>query len=459
MDVTIDHSPDGTVLEVPKAPSPVDIDVTLPVPKPRPPPAPTAPRPSARPSLPPRPPAPTAPREHVRDTFLAFANPRKIMPDAPQRLAHRPQRPGVPIGGDEDESLDSELESVPDDDEDEGPGSVENAPSYIEEADDEYEDEDELKPSTGFKTIEEERASILFKLFRLKRDGIPVPKSITMDADIRELRRVLLHITEQMRLDESIAFQRKMLNSFVTIVEYGNKTWDPFDLQLDGWSEHTRENIHDYDGVFERLHEKYKSRVQMPPEIELVMMLLMSAVTFHTGKIISKRIAMAVESGAGGDMGGLMGMMSSLFGNRPGAAPPPPPAQTEQQQQQQQHRDEQPAPGDRHQMRGPAFDLGSILGGGGGLPFPAISNPPRDPVAAFPSPAPPIRGTKRAAPTPIPTIPEEEDRLSDALSDGPLESVPDDLTSLGSDRDTITVGAGRGRKRAKSGSKTTVKIT
>ena len=60
-------------------------------------------------------------------------------------------------------------------------------------------------------------------------------------------------------LNQSVKFQRKMLIAFVT-AEFLNTRFDPFDIKLEGWSESVHENQHDYDDVFEELHEKYKEK-------------------------------------------------------------------------------------------------------------------------------------------------------------------------------------------------------
>ena len=67
-------------------------------------------------------------------------------------------------------------------------------------------------------------------------------------------------ITERRAVEQSVKFQRKMLVAFVTAIEFLNNKFDPADLKLDGWSESVHENIHDYDDVFEELHEKYKEK-------------------------------------------------------------------------------------------------------------------------------------------------------------------------------------------------------
>ena len=60
-----------------------------------------------------------------------------------------------------------------------------------------------------------------------------------------------------------------------------NNKFDPFDLKLDGWSEQVNENIDDYDEIFGELHEKYKSKAKMAPELKLLFQLGGSAIMLH----------------------------------------------------------------------------------------------------------------------------------------------------------------------------------
>ena len=79
----------------------------------------------------------------------------------------------------------------------------------------------------------------------------------------------------------SVKFQAKMLMAFITGVEFLNNRFDPFDVNLDGWGESINENINDYDDVFSELHEKYKSKANIAPELKLLFMLGGSAVMSH----------------------------------------------------------------------------------------------------------------------------------------------------------------------------------
>ena len=148
------------------------------------------------------------------------------------------------------------------------------------ESEEGYEEYEE-QPSAGFNTIEEEKQDLLYKFYRLTSKGIPVSRKFNMQSDVKEMRSEFNRIQRDNEVKSSIRFSRRMLMACVTGIEFLNKRYDPFDIKLEGWSESVMENVDDYDNVFERLHDKYASKVSMAPEIELLLSLAGSAFMFH----------------------------------------------------------------------------------------------------------------------------------------------------------------------------------
>ena len=139
-------------------------------------------------------------------------------------------------------------------------------------------------PPPKKKTMEEiqkEKQELLFKFARLEQRGIHLTKKFTMHSNFEEMKEEYERLKRNREIDNSIKFQRKMLMAFSTGVEFLNNKFDPFDVKLDGWSENVHESISDYDEVFEELHEKYKEKAQMAPELKLLMMVGGSAFMFH----------------------------------------------------------------------------------------------------------------------------------------------------------------------------------
>lgn len=127
-----------------------------------------------------------------------------------------------------------------------------------------------------------EKKEILYQMDRLEAKGYRLPRKFSMQSDLEEMRSEYHRILREKEVDASVRFQRKMMMALVTGVEFLNTRFDPFSVQLDGWSEQVHENITDYDDIFEELHEKYKSSgKKMAPELRLLMSLSGSAFMFH----------------------------------------------------------------------------------------------------------------------------------------------------------------------------------
>lgn len=259
-----------------------------------------------KPALKSRPTFREQPREDIDDnTFEMFSNPQKTIP---RTFESRQQEDDV-------ESM-SAMSSVPDD---------------MNEATDDFE---ELKPSPGFGTLEEEKQDLLYKLHRLEERGYKLTKKFNVNSDIVEMRAEIHKVKKDAELKGSLKFSRRMLMACVSGIEFLNKTYDPFKLELNGWSENVMENLNDgdYDNVFERLHEKYSGKVNAPPEIELMLGLTGSALMFHiTSSMFKNMPSMGADPAVmrnmvknmtkpqsdndAGGMGGMGGMpdISSMF--------------------------------------------------------------------------------------------------------------------------------------------------
>lgn len=143
-------------------------------------------------------------------------------------------------------------------------------------------------PSEGYKSIEDEKADLLNRIERLSKKGLHTTGRLTVYSDIEDIRAEYKRLTYSIEVDQSIKFQRRMLVACVSGIEFLNKKFDPFDLELDGWSENVMENQEDYDTVFEELFQKYRTKVNVAPEIKLMFMVGGSAMMFHLSKSMFK---------------------------------------------------------------------------------------------------------------------------------------------------------------------------
>jgi len=131
---------------------------------------------------------------------------------------------------------------------------------------------------------EEERKKkidLINKLNRLETKGYTLTKRYTMDNTVEEIQLEYDRLVDAKNLEASLRFQRQCLMGVATGAEFLNSKFNPFDWELDGWSESMHENIEDFDEVFEELYDKYKGRGNMPPEAKLLMSVVGSGFMFH----------------------------------------------------------------------------------------------------------------------------------------------------------------------------------
>lgn len=153
---------------------------------------------------------------------------------------------------------------------------------------------EQVLPALGYKTIDDEKLDLLNKLQRLSAKG-HATKNLTIYSDIHDIRAEYQRITYGIEIDSGTKFARRMLVTCVTGIEFLNKTFDPFDVDLEGFSESTHENIDDYDAVLEELVVKYRSSAKIAPELKLIMMLGGSAAQFHITKTMFKAMPHEIQ--------------------------------------------------------------------------------------------------------------------------------------------------------------------
>jgi hypothetical protein len=255
------------------------------------------------------------------------------------------------------------------------------------------------KPERTREETIREKFKYLRKLEELEQKGVKLTKHYSMDSDLDEMIGEYEMVISEKEKSNSVKFQGKMLMAAVTGLEFLNNKVNPFDLQLDGWAESVNENIDDYDEVFRELHEKYRGKANMAPELRMLFMLGGSAVMLHMTNTMFKssmpgmddimrqnpelmqQFTKAAASSMGG--GGGSGVQNSGFGDfmgnmmgggggqqsfRPQSTPSrreeqlpkydSPPENTASQQALNERKERRTAP--REEMKGPN-DLNDIL--------------------------------------------------------------------------------------------------
>ncbi len=147
----------------------------------------------------------------------------------------------------------------------------------------------EERPMT-YEEMQKEKQDLLYKLERMEKNGAKLSRVYTMASNIEDIRMEYNKIKREKDIDRSIQFSRNVMMAVVRGTEMMTKKFQ-LPVHLDGWSEECWENLSNYDEVFEKLHDKYSGRVNMPPELELIMMLGGSAFMYHVSHSLFKSSA------------------------------------------------------------------------------------------------------------------------------------------------------------------------
>ena len=189
-----------------------------------------------------------------------------------------------------------------------------------------------------------DKFKFLRKLEALEKKGVELSKKYNMESSLQEMQGEYETIMDEKEKSNSVKFQGNMLMACINGIEFLNGRFDPFDIKLDGWGEQLNENITDYDEIFGELHEKYKSKASMAPELKLLFQLGGSAMMVHMTNTMFKSampgmddilrqnpdLMRSFQSAAVNTMSqsnpGLSGFMNNVMGSgsNSGSGPPPP---------------------------------------------------------------------------------------------------------------------------------------
>lgn len=125
-----------------------------------------------------------------------------------------------------------------------------------------------------------EKFRYLKKLEALEKKGVQLSKKYDMESNFNEMKCEYDMIMEDKAKEVAIKFQANMMTTIIGGIEWLNDQFDPFDIDLTGWSDQIQENISDYDDIFAALHDKYKSK-PVSPELQLMLQLGGSAMMVH----------------------------------------------------------------------------------------------------------------------------------------------------------------------------------
>lgn len=249
-----------------------------------------------------------------------------------------------------------------------------DAPRFETKGDRHYDTRSEVsyRPEFTYEELQQQKRELLYQFERMQKRNIWSGKKFTMESDLTEMKHEYEKIKSERDADQAITFYRTALRAFVQGSEWLNSKYSPFPLRLEGWSDSVEDNVESYDDVFIELHDKYKSKMRIPPELKLLAMVAGSGFMMHISNTICKSSAMpdmedilsndpdlmrrfqaaAVNraSTQNPNLGGLFGMMGSMGANIPGRTAD---TKVDASNQRANVPQSQPAPVQRREMSSP----------------------------------------------------------------------------------------------------------
>ena len=232
--------------------------------------------------------------------------------------------------------------------------------------------------------ILKEKFTLLKKLEDLEKKGVSLTKRYDMESSLLEMKGEYETHVSLKEKDNAVKFQGKMLMAAITGLEFLNNKVDPFDLKLEGWSEQVNENINDYDDIFAELHEKYKSKASMAPELKLLFQLGGSAIMVHMTNSMFKSAMPGMDDIMRQNPDLVQqftqAAVNTMGSNNPGFNSFMPNMMPQQQQQQQQQPRQPPPQNNRQPSRMMGNDHSDLFpettNGRGGPPAPLATQGP-----------------------------------------------------------------------------------
>ena len=136
-------------------------------------------------------------------------------------------------------------------------------------------------PAMSKEQIKLEKVEMLRKLAELYHNGVVLSQKYTLDSDLDEMKfEYELHSSIRAK-QNSVNWMSSVLMNCVYGIEMMNDKYDPFSVNLTGWSQQMSRDSNSYYDVFGELYEKYNQPGKsVPPEIKLLFMITGSATKF-----------------------------------------------------------------------------------------------------------------------------------------------------------------------------------
>ena len=129
------------------------------------------------------------------------------------------------------------------------------------------------------------KIEMLRKLSEIKIKGYTLSKEYDFNSSLDEMEYEYDLLRSFADKRNGVKIFKSGLLQFVSLVEFLNDKYDPFDFHLSGWGDHMQVETESWDDVLEEIYEKYRGTgKKVAPEVRLVLLVIASASAFHFTK-------------------------------------------------------------------------------------------------------------------------------------------------------------------------------
>lgn len=116
----------------------------------------------------------------------------------------------------------------------------------------------------------------------VEKYGVELSRDFFIDDDPDVMEEEYLKHKNKRAKDNQVRFYRRLLLNIICGVEFLNDKYNPFEFKLKDWSKQISSEMDEYTEILEEIYDKYKGTGSgMAPEIRLIVLLIMSGVTYH----------------------------------------------------------------------------------------------------------------------------------------------------------------------------------
>lgn len=141
----------------------------------------------------------------------------------------------------------------------------------------------------SYEDIQMEKQHYLMKIERLKKQGFFPRRELSLRSKLEDIKFEYECLFKERGMEKAIKEWREDVVLYAAGGERVNK-WAKKPMHLTNWSKQVHNDAQDgdFDPIFEQLHDKYGGSSMLPPEIQLVTAMGMSAVRFHFSHQVAK---------------------------------------------------------------------------------------------------------------------------------------------------------------------------